>query len=260
MIRRAAAQLIRRLDTRIRTWTGRRHVLVYVRTWMHAGVLEPIARGLERDPRLDVRYLSERAVKRGEIEQAVGRPLSWVSAKQVAWARIDLLMTADPWTAPTMHRSFKRVNFFHGVAGKYNLDDPSHLPIGFEEYDRVGFVNADRMGRYLEKGIVRPEAAVLVGFPKIDGLLNGRYDSPAIRERLGLEMHRPTAIYAPTWSPASSLHVAGDAIVANLVASGFNVIVKLHDRSLDPTDHKYSGGIDWRARFRSMHQPGRIAF
>jgi CDP-glycerol glycerophosphotransferase (TagB/SpsB family) len=38
------------------------------------------------------------------------------------------------------------------------------------------------------------------------------------------------------------------------------VIVKLHDRSLDPTEPRYSGGIDWRARFARIHVPGRIAF
>jgi CDP-glycerol glycerophosphotransferase (TagB/SpsB family) len=73
-------------------------------------------------------------------------------------------------------------------------------------------------------------------------------------------MHRPTAIYAPTWSPASSLHLAGEAIVTSLVNAGFNVIVKLHDRSLDLSDEKFSGGIDWRARFAQLHRPGRIAF
>src|SRR5262245_57761346 len=73
-------------------------------------------------------------------------------------------------------------------------------------------------------------------------------------------MHRPTAIYAPTWSPASSLHVAGEDIVRSLVAAGFNVIIKLHDRSLDLSEEKFSGGIDWRARFAQLHQPGRIAF
>jgi hypothetical protein len=259
MIRRSAARLIRSIDTRVRRSTGRRRVLVYVRTAMHAGVLEPIARGLERDPRLEVRYLSERDAKRDEIGRALGRPLSWISARRATWARIDLLITADPWTAPTMHRSFKRVNFFHGVAGKYNLDDPSHLPIGFDEYDRVAFVNADRMGRYLDKCVVRRDAAVLVGFPKIDALVNGRYDGAAIRERLGLEMHRPTAIYAPTWSPASSLHVAGDAIVASLVDRGWNVIVKPHARSFDP-DPQYSGGVDWRTRLRAMEVSGRVVF
>src|SRR5262245_65702611 len=73
-------------------------------------------------------------------------------------------------------------------------------------------------------------------------------------------MHRPTAIYAPTWSPASSLHVAGEDIVRSLVAAGFNVIIKLHDRSLDLSQEKFSGGIDWRARVAHPHQPRRIAF
>src|SRR5439155_1396285 len=66
--------------------------------------------------------------------------------------------------------------------------------------------------------------------------------------------------YAPTWSPASSLNVAGEDIVKSLVDAGFNVIVKLHDRSLDPTEPRFSGGIDWRARFARTHVPGRIAF
>jgi CDP-glycerol glycerophosphotransferase len=146
------------------------------------------------------------------------------------------------------------------MAGKYDLDKPSGLPIGFELYDRVAFVNHDRMRRYLDAGVVRPDAAVLVGYPKVDALANGRYDAAAIHARLQLEMHRPTALYAPTWSPASSLHVAGEAIVTSLVDAGFNVIVKLHDRSLDMSQEKFSGGIDWRARFAQLHRPGRIAF
>jgi CDP-glycerol glycerophosphotransferase (TagB/SpsB family) len=145
------------------------------------------------------------------------------------------------------------------MAGKYDLDTPGSAA-GFDTFDRIAFVNADRMRRYLDAGAVSGEAAVLVGFPKVDALVNGRYDAATIHAKLQLEMHRPTAIYAPTWSPASSLHLAGEGIVESLVASGFNVIVKLHDRSLDPTQAKYSGGVDWRARFARMHVPGRIAF
>src|SRR5207302_8978897 len=33
-----------------------------------------------------------------------------------------------------------------------------------------------------------------------------------------------------------------------------------HDRSLDLSQEKFSGGIDWRARFAQLHEPGRIAF
>jgi CDP-glycerol glycerophosphotransferase len=101
---------------------------------------------------------------------------------------------------------------------------------------------------------------VLVGYPKVDALVNGRYDAAAIHARLQLEMHRRTAIYAPTWSPASSLNLAGEEIVGSLLDAGFNVIVKLHDRSLDTSEPRFSGGIDWRARFARIHCPGRIAF
>jgi hypothetical protein len=181
-----------------------------------------------------------------------------MSRRHAAWWRIDLLITADPWAPPALHRCRRRINFFHGVAGKYNLDDPSHLPINFDLYDKVAFVNVDRMKRYLESGVVSRRAAVLVGFPKIDLLVNGRYDGAAVRERLGLEMHRRTAIYAPTWSPASSLNVAGDEIIASLVGAGWNVIIKPHDLSFDP-DPKYSGGVDWRARLRQVETPGRVA-
>jgi CDP-glycerol glycerophosphotransferase (TagB/SpsB family) len=124
----------------------------------------------------------------------------------------------------------------------------------------VAFINQDSLQRYLAAGIVRRDAAVLVGYPKVDALVNGRYDAAAIHGRLQLEMHRPTAIYAPTWSPASSLHLAGEDIVRSLLDAGFNVIVKLHDRSLDQTELKFSGGIDWRARFAHIHVPGRAAF
>ena len=76
--------------------------------------------------------------------------------------------------------------------------------------------------------------------------------------RCGLDPSRPTALYAPTYSEASSLHLAGEEIVRALAASGFNVIVKLHDRSLD-ADPRYNGGIDWRRRIRALEVPGRIA-
>ena len=51
---------------------------------------------------------------------------------------------------------------------------PPALPLGFEYYDRVAFINRDRMLRYLGAGIVTPEQAVLVGYPKLDRLATGR--------------------------------------------------------------------------------------
>ena len=256
-LRRKMAAAVRRLDANLRRWTGRRRVFVYVRNAMHVGVLEPVTRALERDPRVSVTFIPETAGKRAHIDRASGRSRRWASARSVRGRRVDLLITADPWNPPVMYRCYRRMNFFHGVAGKYNLDDPSHLPIGFEVYDRVAFVNADRMQRYLKLGILAPRVASLVGYPKLDALVNGRYDAAKARARLALDMHRPTAIYAPTWSPASSLNFAGETIVKSLFDAGLNVIIKPHDLSFDP-DPKYSGGIDWRRRLRAIERAGRI--
>jgi hypothetical protein len=224
---------------------------------MHAAVLDPMARALECDSRIRVRYLAESPRQQEEISRRCAPLRRWISPEAARWTRVDLLLTADPWDPPVLLRCQRKINFFHGVAGKYDLDDPSHLPIGFSDYDRIAFVNADRMQRYLAKQIVSAEQAALVGFPRIDALVNGEYDGAAIRTDLGLDPQRPTAIYAPTWSPASSLHLAGEAIVAALVDAGWNVIVKPHARSFDP-EPRYSGGIDWRARLRAIETPGRV--
>ena len=69
---------------------------------------------------------------------------------------------------------------------------------------------------------------------------------------------RPTALYAPTWSPASSLNVAGEDIITTLADAGWNVIVKLHSLSLDLQTPKFSGGVDWRTRMAAIERPGRI--
>lgn len=54
-------------------------------------------------------------------------------------------------------------------------------------------------------------------------------------------------IFAPTFSPASALNHAGEAIIEALLAGGCNVIAKLHDRALDP-DPRYTGGVNWPER------------
>ncbi len=254
---RCARLALRHVDERAREWP-RRTVVVYVRNGMHLGVLAPVARRLEADPRVDVRYLAESADKQAHIERVTGgQPRRWVRERWARFRRVDLLISADPWNPPTLHRCFARMNFFHGVAGKYDLDDPSRLPIGFDQWDRVAFINADRPQRYAARGILKPGAAVLVGYPKLDALAKGEIDGSAVRMRLGLDASRMTALYAPTWSPASSLNVAGETIIARLADAGFNVIVKPHDLSFDRRE-KYSGGIDWRARLRALEKPHRI--
>ena len=254
---RAVTPALHRLDHAIGRLSPRRDVLIEMRTPVYHAVLSPIADALAREPHVNVWYTSEYPDR---IRPLVP-PQQFLTHAQVEWRRFEVYVNGDPWAAARLRRCAHRVSFFHGVAGKYDLDNPAGLPMGFEYYSHVAFINRDRMQRYLQAGVVTPEQAVLVGYPKLDRLSSGAYDGQAVRASLGLERGRRTVLYAPTYSPASSLHLCGEALVSALEQAGFNVIVKLHDRSLDP-DPRYNEGIDWRARFEAMAAAasGRIAF
>jgi hypothetical protein len=254
MLRRIT-RAIHAIDHSVGRLARTRRVLVELRTPVYQAVLGPVYERLQDAADVDVFFTSEYPDR---IRPLVG-DTRFLTHRQVEWSRFDLYLNADPWAAARLRRCARRINFFHGVAGKYDLDNPSGFPMGFEYYDRVAFINRDRMTRYLDAGVVTAAQATLVGYPKLDALASGRVDGKTIGGSLGLNPHRPTALYAPTYSTASSLHVAGEAIIRNLAGHGFNVIVKLHDRSLD-SDSRYTGGLDWRHRMRALEQPGTIAY
>jgi len=238
---------VHRLDHALGRMSPRRDVLVELRTPVSHAVLDPVVEALAAEPDVQVWFTSEQPDRVHDLVPE-GRLLTHA---EVEWRRFDLYLNGDPWAAARLRRCAHRVNFFHGVAGKYDLDNPAGLPLGLESYDRIAFINRDRLTRYLSAGIVSPAQAVLVGYPKLDRLASGGYDGAATRRALGLPADRPVALYAPTYSEASSLHLAGEAIVRSLAAAGFAVMVKLHDRSLD-ADPRYHAGIDWRARFDTL--------
>lgn len=252
---RKVTAAVHNVDHAIGRLSPLRRVLVEMRTPVYQAVLGPVCDVLQDLPNVEIAFTSEYPDR---IRPLVGSD-RFITHREAQWTRVDLYMNADPWAAARLRRCARRINFFHGVAGKYDLDRPSGLPMGFEYYDRVAFINRDRMQRYLDAQVVTREQAVLIGYPKLDRLAAGRVDGAAIGRALALEDDRPTALYAPTYSPASSLHLAGEDIVRTLDRAGFNVIVKLHDRSLD-ADPRYNDGIDWRSRMRALERPGRIQY
>jgi hypothetical protein len=252
-----AIRAVRAVDTLVGQRSGRRSILIEARTPMNLAVLRPVVDELLAESRLDVWFTG---VERNDLHRAfseLGVSDQTISRGKAAWTRFDLYMNADPWDPVTLRRVSRQVNFFHGVAGKYDLDCPVNLPIGFDRYDRVAFPNSDRLTRYVSAGIVSKDRAVLVGYPKIDVLANNTTMRRTIAGSFGLDSSRATVIYAPTFSPAASLHAHGEAIVDALLTSGYNVIAKLHDRSFDP-DPKYSGGIDWRTRLSGFSRRDRF--
>ena len=258
-LRSAATSTIHRVDHAVGRWTSGVRVLVDVRTPMNLSILRPVWNRLRADDRVQLRFCAEDHTGVLEALERDGLVNGLITRDAAGPMRWDLALTADAWNHARLRRCRRVMQFFHGVAGKYDLDNPRMLAAaGLHRIDRIAFINEDRMQRYLASGVIRPEQAVLVGYPKSDDLLNGHWPPGPVRAGLGLDPARATVLYAPTFSPASSLHLAGPAIVSALLASGVNVIVKLHDRSMKP-DPRLSDGVDWPARLSSFETDARFA-
>ena len=106
----------------------RRRILVELRTPVYQAVLGPVyERFQEAAPDVAVLFTSEYPDR---IRPLVGSR-QFVTHRDAEWSRFDLYLNADPWAAARLRRCAHRINFFHGVAGKYDLDNPSGLPMGF---------------------------------------------------------------------------------------------------------------------------------
>src|SRR5688500_15946572 len=167
-LRRRALSFARRIDFAAGRTLFPLRVLVDARTPMNLAVLAPMWRALLTDRRLDVRFTGP---ERDDLSRAfaLGGLGPHVVARSAArLQRWDLYMNADPWDPAPLLRCRRRVNFFHGVAGKYDLECPAGLPLDLGMYDRIAFPNAGRMQRYVSAGLVSHGQAALIGFPKLD--------------------------------------------------------------------------------------------
>ncbi len=241
----------RALDTRWqRTWNPeRRRVLINAALPMEYAMIEPVYKRMRADRRVEFHFTStvhpEQMQHIFEDAEESIRPILPTQAK---WMKFDAYLAADLIWAK-LPRGTRRIQFFHGVAGKYaNLYDRPERSL--REWDRFFFINRKRMNNFVASGAIAPDspAARLVGMPKADRLVDGSLKRDAILHSLGLNPKLPTVLYAPTWTPYSSLNAVGEELVAALAKTGANLIVKLHDNSLDVHDVRNSGGIDWQAR------------
>ncbi|NUR53868.1 MAG: hypothetical protein HOQ29_05450 [Acidobacteria bacterium] len=241
---RRAVETARDLDTRLARRTGRRRVLVDARTPVNYTMVAPVHRAMRHDPRVEFWFTaSEEPHRLAEIyHEADGVRL--IHPRRAAWMKFDAYVASDfMWT--TLPRGTCRIQVFHGVGGKYGFDAPSGP---MHEWNRLFFVNERRLRNYIRAGAIVPDSPAirLVGMPKADCLVDGTFRRDSVLADLGLDPERPTVLYAPTWSPASSLNAMGVELVQRLLERPINVIVKLHDRSRDLRPF-YSGGVDWVA-------------
>ncbi|HEX6047379.1 MAG TPA: CDP-glycerol glycerophosphotransferase family protein [Pyrinomonadaceae bacterium] len=246
----------REIDKQWQRWRSpeRRRLLVDARTAMNYSTIAPIVQRMQTDPRIEFYFTaSEDPSRIPEIYAEAVEPFKFVTPRQASLIRFDVYLAADfLWVK--LPRGARRVQTFHGVAGKYRTvyDSPSH---SMREWDRLFFINKRRLQHFIDCGALdeNSDAARLIGMPKLDCLVDGTLKRDDVLQSLGIDPSRRTILYAPTWSPHSSVVSMGEELVDRLGQAGYAVIVKLHDRSR-ALEYEHSGGVDWGARLEPILQ------
>jgi hypothetical protein len=243
---------LRRIDDALQARRGTRRVLVDSRTAVNYEMVRPVVRAMADDAR--VRFAFTASLEPERLREIYPATEWLISPKRAALMRWDAYLTSDFMWAPLL-RGSARIQMFHGVAGKYGFDAPTE---SMRQWDRLFFVNERRLNNFVAAGAIdrHSPAARLIGMPKVDCLVDGTIRRDEVLRGLALDPAKPTVLYAPTWSPASSLNLLGLDLVRRLSALPVNLIVKLHDRSRDLRP-QYSGGVDWVAELQPLLQPSR---
>jgi hypothetical protein len=234
----------------------RKRILVDGRTPVNYTMFAPVHAAMRADDRVRFYFIaSEEPAKARTIFHGAGPGARIVTPRQAAFIPFDAYVTSDfMWTSLLFKTC--RIQMFHGVGGKYGFDAPTE---SMRAWHRLFFVNRRRLNNCIAAGAIDADSAAirLIGMPKVDCLVDGSIDRRAVLAALGLSPDRPTVLYSPTWSPASSLNKLGVDLVKRLRMLPVNVVVKLHDRSRDLRPW-YSGGIDWPAALAPHLRPGAV--
>jgi hypothetical protein len=222
-----------------------RRILVDARTPVHYTMLAPVHRAMAVDPRVQFSFVASDEPHRAHtIFRDAGPGARVIHPRRALFERFDAYVTSDFMWPPLLFKT-RRIQMFHGVGGKYGFDAPTE---SMRAWDRLFFVNRRRLTNCIAAGAIDADSPAirLIGMPKVDCLVDGTLRRDSVIRTLALAEDRPIVLYAPTWSPASSLNRLGIDLVRRLHSLRVNVIVKLHDRSRDPRP-MYSGGVDWPA-------------
>jgi len=236
--------VLRRADRALGRRSDRRRILVDARTPVNFTMIAPVYRAMSVDPRVEFSFTaSEEPHRLRDIYHDVPG-VRLIDPARARLMRFDAYVASDFMWQP-LPRGTCRIQVFHGVGGKYGFDAPRE---SMRAWDRIFFVNERRLRNCITAGAIDVDSGAirLVGLPKADAIVNGTWTRDPVLGSLGLDPAVATVLYAPTWSPDSSLNALGVDLIRALLAAGVNVIVKLHDRTRDHRE-RYSGGVDWQA-------------
>lgn len=222
--------------------------IVYAKKPVGAVMMRPIVEALAKKPGNRILGCS-RLFGRDDGGAVFARAglggIETISRLRARFSRCDLYLSADFSIAAP--RAGTKVHTFHGVSFRNHAVNTAAL-----RYDLLLVAGPYMRRQFEERGIVNAGNAhrfPVVGMPKLDALVDGSIDRARVFARLGLDPGRKTVLYAPTWSKKfSSLEVFRESMLEALAALPHNVVVKLHDNSLDPR----KATRDWAAAIRAI--------
>lgn len=247
---------VRALDTQLERLLhpDRRRILINAGLPMEFSMIAPIYRRLSQDRRVEFFFTSSVHPENiPSIFAEAGNAIRIISPARAALMKFDAYLAAD-FIWAKLPRGSKRIQTFHGVAGKYgNVYDRPDQSV--REWDRLFFINRRRLNNFISAGAIDADspAICLIGMPKTDCLVDGSLQRDDLLRLLGIDPYRRTVLYAPTWTPYASLKAMGEELTEQLGRAGYCVIVKLHDNSRD-TDPRNSGGVNWVERLTPILQ------
>ncbi len=138
----------------------------------------------------------------------------------------DVFVTSNRDRKIHPRRARLAVQIFHGVSFRNFA-----VSAEYRAFDKLFFPGRYMMEQYLERGILEPgdPRMELIGMPKLDRLVNGAFRRDEVLSTFGLDPGRPTILWCPTGARHNSFELLGLAGVRALEATGFNLILKLHD-------------------------------
>ncbi|MFZ1948028.1 MAG: CDP-glycerol glycerophosphotransferase family protein [bacterium] len=138
----------------------------------------------------------------------------------------DAVVTGDILDAPGKYRPAHLCFINHGTGIKTIL----YRLLERHKADRyLIFVEGEyRKRRIEEMGVQGASEILVVGYPKLDPIFQGRFSREEILGRWGLDPARKTVLYAPTYKP-TSLDRIGESILSE--TTDYNLLIKLHHYS-----------------------------
>ncbi|MFC1785152.1 CDP-glycerol glycerophosphotransferase family protein [Candidatus Neomarinimicrobiota bacterium] len=97
--------------------------------------------------------------------------------------------------------------------------DDKYLIFAESQYAADRLIDADCLGS---------SKTEIVGFPKMDPIINDKYEKNKILTQFGLDANKKTVLYAPTYKPTSLYELKDEIFNAT---EDYNLIIKLHHYS-----------------------------